>query len=172
MNEVKKTMDEKWQYIYDTVKTINTEMKKVNSEQELLEKHPEIKEFKENNPKSYRLAIEGKFSLIEFKKQKEVYDRAYNSKQEGDHFDRKNGANIAVANQIAKDYNIYQGKEPDFKKAVGVIMEKNEEAKKNIKFIEPKNSEIDSKNDSELDISEIDLKPETKPEINSKESQD
>ena len=106
------------------------------SETELLNNNSDIRQFKETNPKSYSLALEGKFSLIEFKKQKEVYDRAYKSKKEGNHFDRKNGANMAVANKIAKDFGVYKGKEPDFKKAVGAVMEKNEEVKKNTKFTE------------------------------------
>jgi hypothetical protein len=123
MNEVKKNLDSNWQYIYDIVKKINTERKKYNTENEILKNNPDIEDFKKNNPKSYILAISGKFSLIEFKKQKEVYDRAYSS-QHGDHFSRKNGANIAVANKVARDHGIYKGREPDFKKAVGAVMEK------------------------------------------------
>lgn len=122
-NDIKQNLDSNWQATYDIVKKINVERKKYNTEEDLLRNNPDIKKFKEDKPKSYMLAVNGKFSLIEFKKQKEVYDRAYSS-QTGDHFSRKNGANIAVANKLAKDHGVYKGKEPDFKKAVGAVMEK------------------------------------------------
>lgn len=123
-NEVKQKMDANWQYIYDIVKKINSERRKYSTEEDLLKNNPDIQKFKDDKPKSYMLAISGNFSLIEFKKQKEVYDRAY-SANHGDHFSRKNGANMAVANKLAKDHGIYKGKEPDFKKAVGSVMEKS-----------------------------------------------
>lgn len=127
-NEVKQRLDSNWQAMYDIVKKINVERKKYSTEEEILKNNPDIQKFKEDKPKSYMLAISGNFSLIEFKKQKEVYDRAYAANQ-GDHFSRKNGANMAVANKVAKDHGIYRGKEPDFKKAVGSVMEKSKDIK-------------------------------------------
>lgn len=127
-NDIKQKLDSNWQATYDMVKKINLERKKYSTEEEVLRNNPDIAKFKEDKPKSYMLAISGKFSLIEFKKQKEVYDKAY-SAQQGDHFSRKNGANIAVANRVAKEFGVYKGKEPDFKKAVGAVMKKAKDIK-------------------------------------------
>jgi hypothetical protein len=134
---IKENFNRNWQYIYDNAKSISSELKKndINGVDDLINSNPEFKIFKERFPKSWDSIITGQFSLIEFKKQRDVYNTVY-QKKVGSHFDKKNLANVALGNKIAKDCNLYNGKEPSAKelqKAYEQVMAKNEIAKSNFK---------------------------------------
>lgn len=132
--EVESQIDKNWQYIYDTVKKIQIDMKgsEINTTEELSKKY---NEFEKRYPKSWKSVIDGTFSLIEFKKMKETYSNVYSRKQ-GDHFDKKKMGQVAMTSQLAKERKIYKGKEPtskDLQKAYEEVSKKSEIAKTNTK---------------------------------------
>lgn len=127
-------MKKNWQYIYDNAKEVIKDLstKKIDNIKDLEKKHGE---FKERYPKVWNSIIQGTFSLDSYKKYGDIYFKVYDDK-EGDHFDKKNLANIAFSNRAAYDYGVYKDKEPSSKemqKAYEQTMAKNELVKSNTK---------------------------------------
>jgi len=136
MTEIKENIDYNWEFIYNSSKIVLDKLKSEISESDIL-KDKQISTFKEKFPKAYKSCINGTFSLKSFKEQKSVYDLVYATKK-GDHFDKKNSANIYVSNKIAKDLNVFKDISPpsseDTKKAYENIIKKNELIKNSIQY--------------------------------------
>ena len=121
-------------YILETVKQIQNEMKNGKTVDEL-SISPAYSEFKEKYPKTWVHIMEGNFSTTEFKKMNNIYQNVYNMK-EGEHFDRKNIANVAVGNHLAEKFLYPTTGKPsmeDMEKGYAHVLEQNKTVKKNTK---------------------------------------